>query len=45
MQSHERKQIDVRALAWLDCEIERHENFRVERWDGRRWVEMEQAPQ
>lgn len=41
MQSHERKAIDVRALAWLDGEINRPENFRAERWDGRAWVLMQ----
>lgn len=41
MQSHERKQIDIRAIKWLDGELERPENFRAERWDGKCWVPME----
>lgn len=41
MRSHERRQIDARALAWLDGELEHPERFRVERFDGRAWVAME----
>lgn len=41
MQSHEHKKIDARALAWLDGELERSERFRVERFDGKAWVELE----
>lgn len=41
MQSHQHKGIDARALAWLDGEIKRTENFRVERFDGKRWVQVE----
>ena len=43
-QSHERRDIDARALAWLDGELEHPERFRVERFDGKRWVSMEEAP-
>lgn len=41
MQSHERKAIDARALQWLDGELDRPENFKVERWDGRGWTPMQ----
>jgi len=44
-QSHERRDIDARALKWLDGELKHPERFRVERFDGKRWVPIDQAPQ
>lgn len=38
MQAHGRKQVDVRALAWLDGEINHPENFKAERFDGKSWT-------
>lgn len=40
MQSHERKGIDVRALKWLDGELDHPERFKIERFDGRNWVTL-----
>jgi hypothetical protein len=41
MQSHQHKQMDARALGWLDGELEHPERFRVERFDGRAWTLLE----
>jgi hypothetical protein len=45
MQSHQHREFDPRALKWLDGELEHPERFRVERFDGKRWSAMEDAPQ
>jgi hypothetical protein len=45
MQSHQHREIDARALKWLDGELDHPQRFLVERFDGKRWIQMEQAPQ
>jgi hypothetical protein len=42
LQSHQRREMDARALKWLDGEFDHPERFRVERWDAKQWVVMEQ---
>lgn len=42
MQSYEHKRIDARALKWLDGELDHPDRFKIEYWDGRRWVQAQE---